>query len=69
MEQTNRQDILGGWGGLVAGLILLHLAAFAFWVLQVRPAHARSSAAAGLVLSTARRAGRQDQHLQEGAQG
>ena len=35
MEHTGRQDILGGYGGLVSGLIVLHLAAFAFWVVQV----------------------------------
>ena len=38
-HHTSHEGVLGGWGSLVGGLIVLHLAAFAFWVVQV----ARSS--------------------------
>lgn len=35
VEHQTHSELLGGWGGLVSGLIVLHLAAFAFWVVQV----------------------------------
>ena len=35
VEHPTSQEILGGWGGLVSALIVLHLAAFAFWLVQL----------------------------------